>query len=281
MVNIIGSILTLIIITAFEWSIYSCFIKKRINIWGASKADESAKMAGYSHDLKIISTRAIVINSSIANTWKWLMQLGADRCGFYSYYFIEKSLGYISVQRETVTANNVDLKVGDTVRGSIDETSCLIPYNFKVAHVQHQESLVLDNWGTFLLQEINHKQTRLLIRTQEHKKLNLLQKVVSRIILPLHFIMERKTLTGLKQRAEVGEGIKLIQYQDIIWFCCVLLSFVISCSLVFVGHDITHYLLIPSLLATAWVFNLLLCKPNYINGLTMLLTSLMFSTFYF
>ena len=51
-------------------------------------------MLGDDNTQTIISTRAITINNAKTNTWQWLIQLGADRNGFYSYQFIEEALGY-------------------------------------------------------------------------------------------------------------------------------------------------------------------------------------------
>ena len=82
-------------------------------------------------------------------------QLGADRGGFYSYDFIERAMGYKTRHQDLVKPEFKDIKVGNLVRGSIDEKSSLIPYNFRVLYVQPEETFVLDKWGTFLVEAVN------------------------------------------------------------------------------------------------------------------------------
>jgi hypothetical protein len=59
-----------------------------------------------------------------------------------------------------------------------------------------------DRGGTFLLIKVNNQQTRLVIRSQESKAANQWVKIANYIGVPLHFIMERQTLMGIKERAE-------------------------------------------------------------------------------
>src|ERR1700688_3071171 len=92
--NLIKSIVIIIFMTLLQLSIYDLFLKPVITTWGASKAEVSMPMAGDDKALTVTSTRAISINAAKSDVWKWLIQLGADRGGFYSYDFIEKAMGY-------------------------------------------------------------------------------------------------------------------------------------------------------------------------------------------
>jgi hypothetical protein len=95
-------------------------------------------MAGDDKALTVTSTRAILINASKSDVWKWLIQLGADRCGFYSYEFIEKILGYETRHQNLIRPEFKKIVVGDLVRGSINERSSIIPYNFRVLYVKSE-----------------------------------------------------------------------------------------------------------------------------------------------
>ena len=110
-------------------------------------------MAGDNKALTITATRAILINVAKSDVWKWLIQLGADRGGFFSYDFIEEALGYKTRHQDLIKPEFKTIAVGDVVRGSIDEKSSIIPYNFRVLYVKPAETFVLDQWGTFFTKD--------------------------------------------------------------------------------------------------------------------------------
>jgi hypothetical protein len=249
-------------ITLLQLFIYDLFLKPIITTWGASEREISIPMAGDDKTLIITSTRAITINASKPDVWKWLIQLGADRGGFYSYEFIEKALGYETHHQDLIKSTFKEIVVGDFVRGSINEKNSIIPYNFRVLYVKPEETFVLDKWGTFLLKEVNTRQTRLIIRTQEVESPNRWLKVANYIAVPLHFIMERRTLIGIKARVEAGENIHLSQSKDIFWFSGIVLSGTLICILVFIGRGIIQRMIIPSIFSSFWLFTLLLFDPT-------------------
>ena len=235
------AVLILLFVVLLQLAIYQLLIKKLIAAWGVSQAEVAAAMVGDQENLKIISTRAITINASQSDVWQWLMQLGADRCGFYSYDFIEHALGYITRSQGEVKAEFNQLQVGDWVRGSIDERRSLVPYNFKVLQLKPQDYLVLEGWGTFLLKQLSLNKTRLVIRTREPKSESFKAKLISCIMLPLHFIMERGTLLGIKARSEAGAGVKFSQFSNVAWFLGAVLFAALTIVCIVIGHG-----LIPS-----------------------------------
>lgn len=272
MYRFIKSLLIIIFIAILQLYLYDQFIEPIITTWGASAEEISMPMAGDDKAFTITSTRAILINAPRAEVWKWLIQLGADRGGFYSYAFIEKAMGYKTRYQESIKPEFKTITVGDWVRGSIDEESSIIPYNFKVLYVKPEQTLVLANWGTFLLEPINNKQTRLVIRTQVPKNSNLGPTVANYTIIPLHFIMERGTLIGIKARAEAGEEVPLSQTKDIIWFSAIVLSGFLICILVFIGRGIIRSFILPCVLSSCWLCILLLLNPIPLYSMGLVLT---------
>jgi hypothetical protein len=66
---------------------------------------------------------------------------------------------------------------------------------------------VLKPWGAFVLRPIDERTTRLIIRSQGDYSPDLKNAVLNfllwRVVFePAHFIMERKMLLGIKERAE-------------------------------------------------------------------------------
>jgi len=269
--NAIKSFLIIIFLMVVQLFIYDIFLKPMITTWGASEKEITMPMAGDDENLRIVSTRAIIIHASKSEVWKWLIQLGADRNGFYSYTFLEEMMGYKTRPHDTNKTEFADIKVGDIVRGSIDEKSNMIPYNFKVLYVKPKETFVLDGWGTFLLKEEAPQQTRLIIRTQETEASNLTLKIAHYIIIPLHYIMERRTLLGIKCQVETNKKPSFSQTGDIIWFSSIVLSGLMIGVLVFIGKGFIQSILTPFILSSGWLFLLLIFNPFPTYGVAFLM----------
>lgn len=212
-----------------------------------------------------------MIHASNTSVWQWLIQLGADRNGFYSYDFIEKVLGYKTRQQKSLQPEFKKIVVGDVVRGFIDEKSSIIPYNFQVLYVKPKKVFVLANWGTFLLKNVNNQQTELIIRTREIKSSDLSINIAQYIIVPLHFIMERRTLIGIKAYAEGNEDTQLSQGADIIWFAVIILSALLIYTIVFIGRGVTQSLIVPSVFSIYWLCSLLLFNSIPLYPIALLL----------
>ena len=248
-------------IILFQLLTYHFFLRPIITTWGASREEVTMPMEGDEESLIIKSTRAISIFAKKADVWQWLIQLGADRCGFYSYSFIEKALGYKTRYQDFIHPEFKEINVGDLVRGSIDEKSSIMPYNFSVLEVQPEKNLILENWGTFSLKEISDQETRLVIRTRENKASSIYSKVFSYIMVALHYIMERWTLIGIKSRVEHGNGIRFSQVNDVLWFLGLVLSEISIYFHAVIGHGIIQAYILPLILSLIWLFSVFLFKP--------------------
>ena len=259
-----------------QLAVYKIFYKQSISSWGTTTAESSMAMVGDDIAPFIASTRAITINAPITDVWEWIMQLGADRGGFYSYYFIEKSLGYVSREQSIVKPEFDDFVVGDLVRGSVDEEKSLVVYNFPVVHVEKNRALVLEAWGTFLLKEISENETRLLIRTHGLAHTNILHAIADFIATPLHFVMERGTLKGIKARAETGIGAPLSDTANYYWFSGIVFTAILITLLTFILKG-AKAILLPALLSTIWLYTFLMLPPIPSNSLLLLVISVTIS----
>ena len=269
MKNIVKSVVILAFMTLLQLAIYDLILKPIITTWGATEAEVSMPMAGDDSRLKISSTRAIQISAEKSEVWKWLIQLGADRGGFYSYYFIEKAMGYETRHQQNITAEFSQLVVGDLVRGSIDQQKSIIAYNFRVLQVKSGEEFVLDQWGSFALTQVNSRQTRLIIRTQAAPSQNQWLQAAHYISVPLHYIMERRTLMGIKARVEAGENVLLSALADKLWFTGIVFSAVFICLLVFIGRGMQN-IVIAAVFSSIWLFSVLLFPPLPLYSLGLL-----------
>ncbi len=269
--NLVKSILIIAFVALSQLLIYDIFLKSIITTWGASEKEVSMPMAGDDNNFTITATRAISINAPKSEVWKWLMQLGADRGGFYSYSFIEEALGYETRHQDSITPEFKELKVGDLVRGSINEEHSVVPYNFEVLYIKPGETFVLDNWGTFLVQEINGQQTRLIIRTQDiANKKNVWLRISSYLEVPFHFIMERRLLMGVKARAEAGKNVELSQTKDVFWFSGVVLTGFLICCFIYMARGAAQSIVVSSILSFFWMCSIWLAEPSPFYSIGML-----------
>jgi hypothetical protein len=162
------------------------------------------------------------------------------------------------------------MKVGRVVPGSLDASRSIIKYSWPVVAVDPGKSFVLKGWGAFALKRINKMQTRLIIRTHGWELPSLLSRLVYFVMMPLHYIMERRMLMGIKARAEVGPGVQLSSIWDMLWFLGIILSGIGIAVMVFVGRGIKSVLL-PAIYGATWLWPLLIFHPQPLTGLPLLL----------
>jgi len=260
--------LIVLIIIFLQLIIGITLIKPFIFTWGSTEQEVSMPMPGDHLVPFISSTRSITINAPIAQVWDWLIQIGADRGGFYSYWFIEKPLGYKYRTQNRIEPEFKDMEVGRIVSASLDQSRSVLEYNFPVVAVDPGKSFVLKNWGCFLLNEINPKKTRLIVRTHGHTLSSWKDQLEYFFMMPLHYLMERRMLIGIKERAEVGPGMPFSSTADIMWFSGICLSLLSIIGLLIFNKSIKAELF-TILYSILWLLTLFIFDPIPIYSTTM------------
>lgn len=181
--------------------------------WGATDEELQMTLAGdeVKPDAGIQVTHAVTINAPASEVWKWLVQIGQGRGGFYSYDCLENLFGLEIHNVAEIKTELQDLKVGDFVRsahkgwlgGRFDDKA-----GWFVVELEPNRALVLrdeiekGSWA-FVLNPIDENHTRLIAHARGGKPANLPMKLFHfGVFEPAHFIMERKMLLTLKRRAE-------------------------------------------------------------------------------
>lgn len=253
---IIETLIKIILVISIQLTVYVYIFRPKIATWGA-KDEATMQLPGDELAVEINATRAITIEAPIAEVWKWVIQLGADRAGFFSYDFIEKILGY-GMRKKNPIAEFTDMKIGRIVPASIDESKSIMKFNFPVVAVEPGTSFVLENWGAFVLREINPNRTRLIVRTHWRKAPNLFGKLADLIGEAMHYIMERRMLMGLKFQIENGTQVSSIV--DILWMLgMVLFGFGLAILIFFTGG--VYAFLLSILFGILWLYALLMFDP--------------------
>lgn len=184
--------------------------------WGATKGEVTGPMIGDDvvRNPTFESTRAVTIEASPAEVWPWLVQMGYQRAGFYSYDWIDRALGAVDrPSSEEILPEHQDLKVGDRI--PIGRTAA-----FEVKVLEPERALLLvpeGNEGTnswaMALYQVDRGHTRLVTRFRSRVEKTPQALLAMLVLDPGVFLMTRKWLLGIKRRAEAAAGKRRIPFR--------------------------------------------------------------------
>ena len=186
--------------------------------WGATLAEQSALLPGdeLAPDARYVMDHAVLIRAPADSVWPWLVQIGQDRGGFYSYDWLERLFGDDVHNASRIVPEWQHLAVGDLVRavqpdylgGRLGKD-----IGWRVAHIEKGRALVLRDWGSFVLHPVDAFTCILHVRTRGDGQPSLAALPLAPLGLlvfePAHFLMERAMLLGIKRRAELQGGGRL------------------------------------------------------------------------
>ncbi len=191
--------------------IYILFVRRWLLHWGASELEARWPLPGdelVPHP-KVNATHAVTVNGAPAKIWPWLVQMGQGRGGFYSYDFVENALGAGTGSALRVQPEWQNLQVGEsvlTVPNDGDMRVAILDPNLDFVlsaswQVVKQGSYIAV-WGWHLA-AIDANTTRLIERWRCDWSAGPLAWVLMRLFAePGAFMIERKNLLGIKERAE-------------------------------------------------------------------------------
>jgi hypothetical protein len=183
--------------------------------WGTTAEERATEMLGDSLTPNAVYRldHSITIRAPADSVWPWLVQLGQNRAGFYSYDWLERLAGDHVHNATRVHAEWQSLAEGDLVlamqpgymHGMLGDS-----LGWRVTRIEPHRALVLENWGAFILTPIDSVTTRLTVRTRGPGTPSLAAVVYGPINVfvfePAHFIMQRGMLKGIRARAEWRPG---------------------------------------------------------------------------
>ena len=155
-------------------------------------------------------THAITVHCNRRNLWPWLVQMGADRAGWYSYDLLDNG-GRPSASQ--ILRGYQSPSVGavfPALPGRRDGFVLLEnePTHWLVLGWPSPDGDLMVTWA-FMLHEIDENTTRLIVRARasEDYRFRGLPKAMGLVLArAVHFVMERKQLLEIARRAERGHG---------------------------------------------------------------------------
>ena len=173
--------------------------------WGATDIEIAASFPGDTlvPSPRVIYNRAVTVKASPEQIYPWIVQLGAEKGGMYSYSWFETNI----LQCELINADRIHpewqgLKIGDQVKMCPGDFG---PVPFDVAVIEPNSAIVLghydngewsDTWHFVLIPNLDGT-TRLVLRSRDAK-----EGWFWDVMRPGEFIMVRGMLLGIKERAE-------------------------------------------------------------------------------
>ncbi|MGO9782070.1 MAG: hypothetical protein ACLPQY_20265, partial [Streptosporangiaceae bacterium] len=147
----------------------------------------------------IVATRVVEIDAPPSAIWPWLVQMGPGRGGAYTYDWIERRLGIDIRNTDRVIPELQHLMVGDEIP--------MPGYAMRVERLDPGQAMVVRSsnhawvWSFELRPANGH--TRLISRNRfDTAVLPVKDKLAYPIIEPGSWVMERKMLLTIKERAE-------------------------------------------------------------------------------
>ena len=180
--------------------------------WGATATELQMALPGDEllPDAVSQATRAITIRARAESIYPWLVQMGQNRGGLYSYEWLENLAGSDIHNVDRIVPEWQTAGPGDKVTLGPFAT---LPY-YVVESVESGRALVLQScspktgeWGgtwQFYLDSRGDGTTRLIVRHRDPAPRDRLSAVINAIFEPISFVMERGMMRGIRQRAEAA-----------------------------------------------------------------------------
>jgi hypothetical protein len=172
--------------------------------WGATDEEIAASFPGDELVPEPASfvNRAITIDAPPEYIYPWIVQLDANKGGWYSYTWLEGMLNCPMVNADRIHPEWQNLQVGDKVNMCPGEFA---PPPYIVAQIHPNQAIVMGHqengeWVDlyqFVIVPQADGTSRLILRTR-----TMMVGGIWTVIHPGAFIMERGMLLGIKERAE-------------------------------------------------------------------------------
>jgi hypothetical protein len=211
-----GRVWRILFIILVAWAgvtaVYLLFLWPWMHTWGATDAEINATLPGDDivPNANLQTTKGVTIHASPEAIYPWLLQIGVDRGGMYSYDWLENIFGLNVLTADQIVPAYQNVQVGDFwrftpkdyvlnpgpglyVRQLIENEAVLLCFGLE----GKPEETCFDTWQFVLVPQADGL-TRLLLRSN----MAFVQELPIKLTYFIQFIMERKMLLTLRERAE-------------------------------------------------------------------------------
>ena len=222
---------------------FFAFVRPWYLNWGTTEDERYMSLPGDEiiANAQSQQTRAITISAPVDLIWPWIAQLGQDRGGFYSYDLLENLVGCEMPTIDVLQGDKQSWQLGDklwmypkdkaggagfaTLRTYLPRRALGFAARSFGSGLDNPE----DGSWSMVLEPITAGRTRFLIRGRGAQGLSLLGVSFDRSIFePIHFVMERRMMVGIKQLAETGNRGRVSNHVLVVMWTITFVVFVIA-----------------------------------------------------
>lgn len=192
--------------------------------WGATDEELRRRWPGDEFVPNAVQTvtHGITITAPASSVWPWIIQIGQDRAGYYSYSWLENLFG--------AEIHNILRIVPEFQTRSVGDDVWMAPKHkyrgqarMVVVRLDSGRAMVLGSPGTagtftdqpaegtwaFIVEPVNATTTRMILRGRSGPRRNFSARFWNHVFWePAHFIMERKMMMTIKAVAEQPHNAK-------------------------------------------------------------------------
>jgi hypothetical protein len=199
---------------------YPLVLKPWHQNWGTTRTESTGLLPGDGLVPAAVGqvTHAITISTPPEAIWPWLMQIGQDRSGFYSYTRLENLIGCEMPEVHYLRPDWASRSIGETVwfgspkhfNGQARMIAAVVdaPRAFVMVSANDWQRISTGAHGTegswaFNLIPVDAGHTRLIARMRSGPPKSVGASLMGSAFWdPMHFVMERKMLLTIKELAE-------------------------------------------------------------------------------
>ena len=200
-----GVLFLLLLIT-----VYILFLRSYLMHWGSTNAERNKFYPGDSIVAvpETITTIAITINKPPSAIWAWIVQMGLNKGGFYSYTWLENMFGCKLHNADAIHVEWQNTKEGD-IEPVCDAAlkkqmpgwtvATLIPYKAFVYKITIDSSWTMG----YYIDSLSASRSRLITRMRYNSRETFWGEIVEKVWMEwAHCVMQRGSIKGIKKRAE-------------------------------------------------------------------------------
>jgi hypothetical protein len=210
-----GCLLAIPIAFVTAIAVYAVAVYPWISRWGATDLESADRYPGDElvAEPRFRTTRAITVNAPAETIWPWLVQLGVDRGGMYSYDWLENLFGLRVRSADRIVPEWQGLQPGGFIRLTPPDYPIQPGPGLHVTQMDAPSTLVgcfglegsppracTNSWQV-ILQPDSGGATRLILRSHTAAP-GLLAAAFGKAFQFPVWVMEQGMLRGIKQRAE-------------------------------------------------------------------------------
>jgi hypothetical protein len=199
---------------------YALAVRPRMFRWGATDAEVARTWPGdeLTPNPSAECTRALTIEAPMEQVWPWIVQIGQDRAGFYSYTWLENLFRAEMRNTYRIVPAWQSRRVGEDlwmaakhryggqarmVVARMEPPRVLVLVMPQDARSAIERGYAPHGSWNFLLQPAGEGSTRLVMRSVDGESGPPWGKMAGYVFFePAHFIMERKMMLRIKALAE-------------------------------------------------------------------------------